>query len=99
MIVCKGIKKNGKHEGCPFIYEGNWGDEGLIKHEKFHELNSNLSLLLLVVVILLYKLYILEVVIFLFLVVRILVLFSVSCGLFLFSAIAFNLKKEPTFAS
>ena len=37
IIICKGIKRNGKLEHCRFLYNGNWGDTELIEHEKFHE--------------------------------------------------------------
>ena len=37
MIVCKGVKRNGHSEPCRFIYDGNWGDEELVEHQKFHE--------------------------------------------------------------
>jgi hypothetical protein len=36
IIVCKGIKKNGKHEDCKFLHDGSWGDGELIEHEKLH---------------------------------------------------------------
>lgn len=43
IIVCKGIKKNGKIELCKFLYNGNWGDDELIEHEKFHNNSDSLS--------------------------------------------------------
>lgn len=43
MIVCKGVKQNGSLEPCRFIYDGNWGDVELVKHQKFHENNQNTS--------------------------------------------------------
>ena len=36
IIICKGIKKNGKLEQCKFLYDGDWGDDELSEHEKFH---------------------------------------------------------------
>lgn len=36
LIICKGIKKNGIHEKCPFIHDGNWGDFELTSHQNFH---------------------------------------------------------------
>jgi len=41
IISCKGIKNGRTVEKCSFLYDGNWGDETLIIHQKFHE--SNLS--------------------------------------------------------
>ena len=44
IITCKGTKKGGQIEKCPFIYEGNWGDDELIQHQLLHEsLESNNS--------------------------------------------------------
>ncbi|WP_238523208.1 hypothetical protein [Nitrosopumilus maritimus] len=37
LITCKGIKKNGIHEKCPFIHEGDWGDLELTEHQNFHD--------------------------------------------------------------
>ncbi|MFB5632451.1 MAG: hypothetical protein ACE5Q9_03890 [Nitrosopumilus sp.] len=36
LITCKGIQKNGIHETCPFIHDGDWGDSELIEHQNFH---------------------------------------------------------------
>lgn len=36
IIQCKGSKKNSKFEKCPFLHNGNWGDEELIVHQKLH---------------------------------------------------------------
>ena len=36
LIICKGIRKNSIFEKCAFIHDGEWGDEELIKHQKFH---------------------------------------------------------------
>jgi len=38
MIICKGFKKNGIANPCNFVYEGDWGDEALLEHEKQHKL-------------------------------------------------------------
>ena len=35
--MCKGTKKNNRLEKCSFLYAGNWGDEEIISHQKFHE--------------------------------------------------------------
>jgi len=37
IITCKGIKKNGSLEKCSFLHNGNWGDEDVISHQKYHE--------------------------------------------------------------
>jgi len=37
IITCKGTKKRGQIEKCPFIHEGNWGDDKLNQHQLFHE--------------------------------------------------------------
>ena len=37
MIVCKGFKKNGTWNSCNFIFEGEWGSNELIQHEKYHK--------------------------------------------------------------
>ena len=37
IIICKGIKKQGRIEPCKFVYDGNWGDDELIEHEKYHQ--------------------------------------------------------------
>ena len=37
MIVCKGFKKNGIFHNCNFIFEGEWGSEELLRHQKYHE--------------------------------------------------------------
>ena len=37
IIICKGIKKFSKIEKCPFIYDGDWGDDSLIEHQNFHQ--------------------------------------------------------------
>lgn len=36
LIVCKGIRSKGKSQNCKFIYDGDWGDEKLLEHEKLH---------------------------------------------------------------
>ena len=36
LITCKGIQKNGIHEKCPFIHDGEWGDSELTEHQNFH---------------------------------------------------------------
>ena len=41
IIVCKGAKKDGRVEPCKFLYVGNWGDDELIKHQKYHELGPS----------------------------------------------------------
>jgi len=43
IITCKGVKKKGELEECPFLYSGNWGDEEIIKHQKYHETLQNKS--------------------------------------------------------
>jgi hypothetical protein len=37
IITCKGTKKNDKIEKCPFLYNGDWGDHELERHQLFHE--------------------------------------------------------------
>ena len=37
IITCKGIKNKGHVEKCPFLYDGDWGDDQLIQHQLFHE--------------------------------------------------------------
>ncbi len=37
IINCKGIKKKGEVEKCQFLYDGNWGDDEVVKHQSFHE--------------------------------------------------------------
>lgn len=37
LIVCKGIKKNHLFEKCSFLYDGEWGDNELIEHQKYHD--------------------------------------------------------------
>lgn len=34
--MCKGVYKDGRHEKCPFIHDGEWGDSELISHQKLH---------------------------------------------------------------
>ena len=37
IIICKGIQKSSGLEKCDFLYDGDWGDQELIEHEKFHK--------------------------------------------------------------
>ena len=37
IITCKGTKNDGKVEKCPFLYNGNWGDDALVNHQLSHE--------------------------------------------------------------
>jgi len=30
-------------EQCKFVYDGNWGDDALVKHEHFHDIHSDPS--------------------------------------------------------
>ncbi len=41
IITCKGTKKKGLVEKCQFMYNGNWGDDEVIKHQLFHESLQN----------------------------------------------------------
>ena len=41
IITCKGTKKKGKVEKCPFLYNSNWGDDEIVKHQLFHESLQN----------------------------------------------------------
>ena len=41
LIICKGIQKNSIFEKCSFIHDGQWGDEELIQHQKFHNSLEN----------------------------------------------------------
>ena len=43
LITCKGIQKNGIHEKCPFIHDGDWGDSELTKHQNFHNSQESLK--------------------------------------------------------
>lgn len=36
LIICKGIRSKGTSKNCKFIYDGEWGDEKLVEHEKYH---------------------------------------------------------------
>lgn len=38
MIICKGARKINKVEKCNFLYDGTWGDEQLVEHQKQHQL-------------------------------------------------------------
>jgi hypothetical protein len=38
IIICKGTRKANNIEKCSFLYNGTWGDEELVKHQKQHEL-------------------------------------------------------------
>ena len=37
LIICKGTKKGSELKKCDFLYDGNWGDDQLQEHQKFHE--------------------------------------------------------------
>ncbi len=37
IITCKGTKKNGEVEKCPFLHNGDWGDDLLVNHQLLHE--------------------------------------------------------------
>ena len=37
IITCKGTKKKGLVEKCQFMYNGNWGEDEVVKHQLFHE--------------------------------------------------------------
>lgn len=41
IITCKGTKKKGLVEKCQFMYNGNWGDDEVVKHQLFHESLQN----------------------------------------------------------
>jgi len=41
IITCKGTKKKGMVEKCQFLYDGNWGDDEVVKHQLFHESLQN----------------------------------------------------------
>ncbi len=41
LIICKGTKKNGKVEKCQFLYDGDWGDDAVVKHQLSHESLQN----------------------------------------------------------
>ena len=43
IIICKGAYNNKKFEKCPFLYDGNWGDNELIEHEKYHRSKEHLN--------------------------------------------------------
>ncbi len=36
IIHCKGIQKNHRFEKCSFLHDGEWNDDVLIEHEKYH---------------------------------------------------------------
>ena len=40
IITCKGTRRGGKIQACPFLHDGNWGDSELNKHQSFHESDS-----------------------------------------------------------
>jgi len=41
IIICKGVQKNNRFEKCSFLYSGNWGDDALIEHQKYHQFLEN----------------------------------------------------------
>ena len=41
IITCKGTKSKNKIKKCSFMYEGSWGDEDIVSHQKLHESNEN----------------------------------------------------------
>lgn len=41
LIICKGTKEGSELKKCDFLYDGNWGDEQLQEHQKFHESRLN----------------------------------------------------------
>ncbi|RNJ80521.1 MAG: hypothetical protein EB829_00220 [Nitrosopumilus sp. H8] len=36
MIICRGIREDGRIERCDFVHDGSWDDEELVLHEKSH---------------------------------------------------------------
>ena len=41
IITCKGTKKGGHLEKCPFLHDGDWGDDELTQHQLFHKSLEN----------------------------------------------------------